>query len=58
LKNVAIIARICGAVIMGTGQHDPIIPLESAERLAGMLKEHGADVTMKVVNAGHGLAKA
>ena len=43
---------------MGTGQHDPIIPLESAERLAGMLKEHGADVTMKVVNAGHGLAKA
>jgi len=45
-------------VFMGTGQHDPIIPLESAERLAGMLKQYGADVTMKVVNAGHGLAKA
>lgn len=44
-------------IFMGTGQHDPIIPLENAGRLAAMLKEYGADVTMKVVNAGHGLAK-
>ncbi len=46
------------SVFMGTGIHDPIIPLDSAERLAALLKEYGADLTMKVVNAGHGLAKA
>ena len=41
--------------IICSGTHDPIIPLENAKRLAGMLREAGADVTHRVEEAGHQL---
>jgi phospholipase/carboxylesterase len=38
-----------------TGSHDPIIPVENAERLTAMLKAAGADVTLRLQNASHQL---
>jgi|SRR5205085_8063625 len=40
-----------------SGKHDPIIPMENAERLAIMLREAGADVTLRVEEAGHELTR-
>jgi predicted esterase len=37
------------------GKHDPIVPVENVERLAAMLREAGADVTLRFEEAGHQL---
>jgi phospholipase/carboxylesterase len=42
-------------VLMLQGRHDPIIPLEQGERLAGLLRAAGAAVTVEVQEAGHGI---
>jgi phospholipase/carboxylesterase len=40
-----------------SGKYDPIIPMENTERLAMMLREAGADVTLRVEEAGHQLTR-
>jgi phospholipase/carboxylesterase len=45
-------------ILMLSGRHDPIVPAANAERLAELLKQAGADVTLNWQNAGHGLAHA
>jgi predicted esterase len=45
------------AVFIGAGQNDPIAPAEQVERLASMLREAGADVTVHWQNAGHTVTK-
>lgn len=42
-------------VLIAAGTADPMIPAEGAERLAGLLREAGADVTLRWAEAGHGL---
>jgi phospholipase/carboxylesterase len=42
-------------VLICSGKHDPIVPVENAERLAAMLREAGADVTLRFEEAGHQL---
>ena len=42
-------------VLVTSGQQDPIVPVENAERLAAMLREAGADVTLRFEPAGHAL---
>jgi predicted esterase len=42
-------------VSIGAGRRDPIVPAENAERLAMLLREGGADVTIDWRMAGHGL---
>jgi phospholipase/carboxylesterase len=42
-------------VLICTGTHDPIIPVENAERLTEMLQAAGADVTLRLQNASHQL---
>lgn len=44
-------------VLMLCGQHDPLIPPGSAERLAALLHEAGAEVSFQAVPAGHGLTQ-
>jgi len=41
-----------------SGQHDPLIPSGSTERLAALLREAGAEVSYQAVPAGHGLTQA
>lgn len=43
------------SVLIAEGQMDPIVPRSNAERLAGLLSEAGADVTLHWEPAGHGL---
>jgi predicted esterase len=43
------------AVLVSAGEADPIVPRGNVERLAGMLKSYGAEVTMRWVRAGHAL---
>jgi len=43
------------SVLLSSGKQDPIVPLENAERLATMLREAGADVTLRFEPAGHHL---
>lgn len=43
-------------ILMLSGAADPIVPAQSRERLARLLSEAGADVTQKIVPAGHGLS--
>jgi phospholipase/carboxylesterase len=46
--------KLTGArVLICSGKSDPIIPLENAERLAAMLRQAGADVTLRVEPASH-----
>jgi phospholipase/carboxylesterase len=45
-------------VWIGAGNHDPIIPASEARHLAELLKNAGADVTIRFLNAGHGLTAA
>jgi predicted esterase len=40
-----------------SGKYDPIIPMENAERLATMLRKAGAEVTLRVEDAGHELTR-
>ena len=42
-------------VLICSGTRDPIIPVENAERLTTMLREGGADVTLRFEEAGHQL---
>ncbi|MDX2146260.1 MAG: VOC family protein [Planctomycetota bacterium] len=51
-------ARVPAArVLLLSGDADPIVPTENAERLASMLRDAGAHVTHKVLSAGHSLAR-
>lgn len=43
-------------VFLSSGEQDPIVPKENAGRLAAMLREAGARVTLRFEPAGHGLA--
>jgi phospholipase/carboxylesterase len=43
-------------VLLSSGNQDPIVPVENAERLAAMLRKAGADVTLHFEPAGHALA--
>lgn len=42
-------------VFLASGESDPLVPLENANRLAAMLRERGADVTHHWQRAGHNL---
>ncbi len=42
-------------VLISSGEHDPIIPLENPERLAALLTRAGAEVRRHVEAAGHNL---
>lgn len=43
-------------VLIMSGHHDPIVPVENARRLAQMMNDANADVTMRLENAGHELS--
>lgn len=45
-------------VLICSGKHDPIVPVENVERLATMLREAGAEVTLQFEEAGHQLVFA
>jgi predicted esterase len=45
-------------VLICSGKHDPIVQVENAERLASMLRQAGADVTLRFEDAGHQLVFA
>ena len=45
------------SVFIGAGRNDPIAPAEQVERLAAMLREAGADVTVFWQHAGHTVTK-
>lgn len=45
-------------VLIATGRLDPVARPEQAERLAAMLRERGAEVTLHREEAGHGLERA
>jgi phospholipase/carboxylesterase len=42
-------------VYLGAGRRDPIVPAANVERLATLLRDSGAEVTLDWRNAGHGL---
>ncbi|CAN5256812.1 alpha/beta hydrolase [soil metagenome] len=44
-------------IFMSSGRQDPIIPPENSERLAHLLREAGADVTLEWLPTGHGLTR-
>jgi phospholipase/carboxylesterase/glyoxalase family protein len=43
------------SVLISAGRQDPMIPPASTSRLAALLKQAGADVTLSWYDAGHGL---
>jgi phospholipase/carboxylesterase len=43
------------SVLLSSGDADPIVPTENAERLAAMLREAGARVMLRFEPAGHAL---
>ena len=45
-------------VLICSGKHDPIVPVENVEGLAAILREAGADVTLRFEDAGHQLVFA
>ena len=45
-------------VLICSGKHDPIVPVENVERLAAMLRQAGGDVTLRFEDAGHQLVFA
>jgi predicted esterase len=45
-------------VLMLNGRHDPLIPSANAERLAALLREAGADVSLRWSEGGHQLESA
>ena len=45
-------------VLICAGRHDPIVAAENAERLSAMLRDAGAEVTLRVQSAGHELTSA
>lgn len=46
------------SVLISSGEHDPIVPVENAKRLAGLLRNAGAEVTQNIEKAGHQLTSA
>jgi predicted esterase len=42
-------------VWLGAGRYDPIVPASNSERLAGLLRQAGADVTLEWRDAAHSL---
>jgi predicted esterase len=42
-------------VFIASGRFDPIVPIDNIQRLATLLQEAGADVTLRWQNSGHGL---
>ena len=44
-------------VLIGSGRGDPLVPVSDVERLAAMLEEGGAEVTIHWENAGHQLTQ-
>ena len=42
-------------VFIAAGRYDPIVPVSNIERLETLLREAGADVTLRWQDAGHGL---
>jgi predicted esterase len=42
----------------GAGDQDPIIPSSETQRLVDLLRQAGADVTVRFLNAGHGLTNS
>ncbi|MBL0938451.1 MAG: alpha/beta hydrolase [Gemmatimonadaceae bacterium] len=42
-------------VFIGAGKHDPLVPVAQVERLAALLRESGADVTLYLTNGGHSI---
>lgn len=42
-------------VLLANGRHDPLIPVENAERLAAMLRGSGAEVSLRWSESGHQL---
>jgi phospholipase/carboxylesterase len=44
------------SALVAAGAHDPLIPLSQPERLAQLLAAAGADVALRVAEAGHDLA--
>jgi len=46
------------AVLVASGQRDPIVPAANGERLAAMLATAGADVERRVLPSGHELSQA
>jgi phospholipase/carboxylesterase len=54
-----VLPKLGGApVLITSGRQDPIVPVENAERLAAMLREAGADVTLRFESAGHALVSS
>lgn len=45
-------------ILMLSGLMDPVIPVENSERLAGLLREAGADVDFRAKPTGHGLIQS
>jgi phospholipase/carboxylesterase len=45
-------------VWIGAGNQDPIIPISETQRLVELLRSARAEVTIRFVNAGHGLTNA
>jgi phospholipase/carboxylesterase len=45
-------------VFLASGLSDPILPITNARRLAGMLRDAGAEVTHQEINTGHQLTSA
>lgn len=45
-------------VWIGAGNEDPIIPTSETQRLVELLRDGGADVTIRFFNAGHGLTNS
>ncbi len=44
-------------VLLVSGRHDPIVPVANAKRLAALLAGAGAEVTVSIEEAGHGLTE-
>lgn len=44
-------------VLLCAGRHDSIIPLENVQRLGMVLKTAGAELTLQIQEAGHGLVQ-
>jgi len=43
-------------LFIGAGRRDPIVPAAETERLAALLREYGAEVSIHWTDTGHGLA--
>jgi predicted esterase len=44
-------------ILMLTGEYDPILPVENAQRLQSLFRRFGAEVTFELLRAGHELTR-